>query len=138
VFYPPTGFVSTLPEEWLLLTSLAVAAYLMLSKWEKVSLPERETMSFVLAWLATTWVPYFLAQLVRATYPFYMLQMLPAAAIANAWMMTKFPKPVKFAFVAACLIWLVLFFPMTQTSASFLPFVGRWLGCLSTACPGGP
>jgi 4-amino-4-deoxy-L-arabinose transferase-like glycosyltransferase len=138
VFYPPFGFISTMPEEWLLLASLPVIVYFAGWRMEALSQLEKRTVMFITIWMGATFAPFFFAQLVRATYPFYMIQMLPAAVIADGWMMTKFTRSMKVAFIIACLAWLYVFFPLTPTAEPVLSYVSRWLHCLSGACAGGP
>ena len=138
LFYPPFGFISTMPEEWLFLASVVVAVYLLARKWESLSPPEGNTILFVFVWMGATWAPFVFAQLFRSTYPFYMLGMLPGVVIADGWIMTKLTRPMKVVFVIACLAWLAVLFPMTSTAIPLLPYIGRWLHCISSACPGGP
>jgi 4-amino-4-deoxy-L-arabinose transferase-like glycosyltransferase len=138
IFYPPFGFIATMPEDWLLLASIPVAAYLMLWRTSDLSGREKNLISFVFVWLATTYAPFFFFQLVRATYPFYMFQLLPAVVMADAWMMMKLPKPLKVAFVAICLAWLAVFFPMTPSAVPVLAVASGWFGCLTGVCLGPP
>ena len=138
VFYPPFGFISTMPEEWLLVLAMVVAFYLQGWRVGQLSLLEHRTTLFIIAWMAATYAPYFIAQLFRATYPFYMIQMLPAAAVADAWLMTKFTRGMKVGFVLGCLGWLYVFFPMSSTAIPILTNVAKWVTCVMGACPGGP
>jgi len=138
VFYPPFGFISTMPEEWLLLASLPVIIYFVGWKMEALGQIEKKTILFIIIWMSATFAPFVFAQLIRATYPFYMVQMLPAAVIADGWMMTKFTRPMRIVFIIACLAWLYVFFPLTPTAIPVLSYVSKWLQCLSSACAGGP
>jgi len=137
IFYPPFGFISTMPEEWLLLASLPAVLYLIGWKSSSLSELERRTILFIPLWLASTYAFYFFAQLFRSTYPFYMIQMLPAAVIADGWMMTKFTRPMKILFILGCLGWLYVFFPMSSTAIPVLTYVSKWISCVGSACPGG-
>jgi predicted membrane-bound dolichyl-phosphate-mannose-protein mannosyltransferase len=136
-FYPPFGFISTMPEEWLLLASLPVIVYFLGWKMGSLGELERRIVSFVPVWLGSTFAFYFFAQLFRSTYPFYMIQMLPAVVIADGWMMTKFTRPIKVVFVIGCLAWLYVFFPLTPTAEPVLAYVSKWITCVASACPGG-
>ena len=137
VFYPPFGFISTMPEEWLLLASLPVVVYFLGWKMDSLGQLERQVVQFIPIWLGSTFAFYFFAQLFRATYPFYMVQMLPAAVIADGWMMTKFTRTMKVAFILGCLVWLYVFFPLTPTAGPVLSYVSRWISCVGSVCPGG-
>jgi hypothetical protein len=126
-----------MPEEWLLLASLPAVLYLIGWKSSSLSELERRTILFIPLWLASTYAFYFFAQLFRSTYPFYMVQMLPAAVIADGWMMTKFSRPMKIVFILGCLGWLYVFFPMSSTAIPVLTYVSKWISCVGSACPGG-
>jgi hypothetical protein len=72
---------------------------------------------FLLAW---TFLPYLALYLYgRVTYPYYMIQSVPAVAIGAAYFVTRewFPRVMVYVLIAAVIGWFFLFYP----DKDFLP-----------------
>ncbi|MBI3115948.1 MAG: glycosyltransferase family 39 protein [Thaumarchaeota archaeon] len=82
--------------------------------------------AFALVWFLWTYFPYIiLYALGRVTYPYYIIQAIPAIAIGCAYVTTRdwFPRVMAWVFLAATFGWFFLYYPYKE----FLPV---WLRIL--------
>ena len=68
---------------------------------------------FALCGFAVTYLPnlYFIIE-GRVTYPYYFLLSTPFIVLGDIWLLQRLPKPITYVFVAASIIWFIVFFPV--------------------------
>jgi predicted membrane-bound dolichyl-phosphate-mannose-protein mannosyltransferase len=126
VSYVGAGYygVTNKLETWLTFLWAPLVSYLLAkrSAGERTSLDFR-VAAFALVWFLWTYFPYMaLYALGRVTYPYYMIQAVPAIAIGCAYVTTRdwFPRIMGWVFLAATFGWFFLYYPNKE----FLPI---WL-----------
>jgi dolichyl-phosphate-mannose-protein mannosyltransferase len=92
-----------------------------LKEQSETSKSDYEAAKFSLVWFATGYLPYVALWLIlgRTTYPFYLLQVIPALAIGASYFITRewFPSKLAYIYIGASFGWFFFYYPVKD----FLP-----------------
>jgi predicted membrane-bound dolichyl-phosphate-mannose-protein mannosyltransferase len=127
--YISTGYfgIPNMIVVWLLYGWFPILAAKILGKLEEKSETWRSDMEaakFSAIWILSQYIPYLVLwlSLGRTTYPFYMIQFIPALCIGAAYFISRewFPSKIAYVYISAAFGWFFFYYPVKD----FLP---TWL-----------